>query len=60
MSQAIPSDPQPTDDEGEVLGYAFSGIGALIAVTQMKVDNANQDAMDGATKQSPPPPPPHR
>jgi hypothetical protein len=29
----------------------FAGIDALIAVTQSKVDNANNAAMDGATKQ---------
>jgi hypothetical protein len=29
---------------------ALDGISALIAVTQMKVDNANNNAMDGASK----------
>jgi hypothetical protein len=41
-----------TESEGdEVGGFSASGINALIAVTQMKADNANQNAMDGADKQ---------
>ena len=34
----------------EGVSGAFAGIDALIAVTQMKVDKANNNAMDGATK----------
>ena len=34
----------------EAVSGGFAGIDALIAVTQMKVDNANNKAMDGATK----------
>jgi hypothetical protein len=36
-----------------VTGGAFAGIDALIAVTQAKVDNANNDALAGASKQQP-------
>lgn len=36
-----------------VSGGANSGIGALIAVTQMKTSNANDDAMAGAAKKGP-------
>ena len=38
------------NDLEAVSGGALNGIAALIAVTQMKVDNANNNAMDGATK----------
>ena len=37
-------------EDEEVGGFSASGINALIAVTQQKADNANQNAMDGATK----------
>jgi hypothetical protein len=35
-------------DELESVSGGFAGIDALIAVTQMKVDNANNNAMAGA------------
>ena len=34
---------------GEVSGYAFSGIDALISITQIKVDSANDDAIKQPT-----------
>ncbi|HWX86459.1 MAG TPA: hypothetical protein VNZ48_22905 [Xanthobacteraceae bacterium] len=41
-----------TESELESVSAAgFAGIDALIAVTQMKVDNANNNALDGADKQ---------
>ena len=40
------------DDLESVSGGGFAGIDALIAVTQMKVDNANNDAMAGAHAQA--------
>jgi hypothetical protein len=35
-----------------VSGGGLSGIDALISVTQMKADNANNDALNGASKQT--------
>jgi hypothetical protein len=46
-----PANDELTDDQLDgVSGGGFAGIDALIAVTQMKVDNANQDALEGAKK----------
>ena len=39
-------------DELESVSGGFAGIDALIAVTQMKVDNANNNAMAGAQAQA--------
>lgn len=39
------------DELASVSAAGYAGINALIAVTQAKVDNANNDALDGASKQ---------
>lgn len=39
------------DELAIVSGGSFAGINALISVTQAKNDNANNDAMAGASKQ---------
>jgi hypothetical protein len=41
-----------TDELESVSGGGFAGIDALIAVTQMKVDNAKNNAMAGAQAQA--------
>jgi hypothetical protein len=39
-------------------GGAVDGISYLVAVTQMKANNANEGAIEGSPPKTPPPPPP--
>lgn len=41
----------PVENADAIQGGAFAGINSLIKVTQLGAQNANNQAMEGATKQ---------